>query len=151
MNLNQLKWTKNINRDDGKWAYPHKDIDYNTKVFNLHWKPESYNNAAKPEKGDLAILRQKTRVTHIVEFIDSDAPQKDLENNNKWICRLVKVIWMADTWSEPPHQKDLFDCSLHLEGGNIMKLENIQNLRQRWDAKGGMPSFQKHIQKKLKL
>ena len=91
-------------------------------------------------------------MTHIVEFVDNATPQKDLEENNKWIYRWVKVIWMADVWHEPPHQNDIFNCSLKgLEGGNIMKLENIQSIQRRWQSEGEIADFQKHIQKKLKL
>jgi len=156
MNLTQLKWTKNINRKDGEWAYPRKDNIERFTDFKLHWKPDSqksYNNAINAKKGDLAILRQNTKVTHIVEFIDNDEPKEDSENDNNWIYRLVKVIWMPDTdnWAELPHQDDIFDCSLKLRGGNIMQLENIQSLRQEWNRKGGIIGFQKHIQETFKL
>ena len=151
MKLTQLKWTKNIKRADGEWAYSHKDNIDTSKYFKLHWKLGSHNNAAKPEKDDLAILRQQGKVTHIVKFINNNRPQEDLEQDNKWIYRCVKAVWMADIWSEPPCQKDVFGCSLILEGGNIMKLENIQNIRQRWDTNGGMIGLQERIQKKLKL
>lgn len=149
MDLTQLKWTKNIKREDGEWAYSYKNIDYNSKILNLHWKLDNFDNAGKPEERDLIILRQKGKVTHVVEFLNNSIYKEEPENN--WIYRLVKVIWMTDVWSEPPHQNDVFDCSLNLQGGNAIKLENIRNLRQKWDNKGGMPSFQKHIQKKLKL
>ena len=149
MNLTRLKWTKNVNRADEEWAYSHKD-GVNT-FFKLHWKPDSYKNAASPEAGDLAILRQKARVTHVVEFIDNAAPQEDPEDN-EWIYRWVKVIWIADVWHEPSHQDLIFDCSLQaLQGGNIMKLENIQSIQQRWQSEGGIANFQKHIQRKLRL
>ena len=151
MDLTLLRWTKNINREDGKWAYSYEDKLEEDAVFKLHWKPDSYNNAANAKKRDLAILRQKGRVTHIVEFIDNDKPKEDPENDNNWIYRLVKVIWMADNWSEPPYQKDVFDCSLNLQGGNIMKLENIKNLTEKWNTKGGIISFQKHVRQILKL
>lgn len=56
MNLTQLKWTKNINQEDGKWAYSYQDIDNNLKIFNLHWKSNSRENARKPQEQDLIIL-----------------------------------------------------------------------------------------------
>ena len=71
MDLTRLKWTKNINREDGEWAYSYKDIDDNSKIFNLHWKSDSYENAQKPQEKDLIILRQKGKVTHIVELLNN--------------------------------------------------------------------------------
>ena len=148
-----LKWTKNIRREDGEWAYPRKDNISHSGKFELHWKPYSYKNATTAEKGDLAILRQKAKVTHIVQFIDNDEPHADPKNDNNWIYRWVKAIWMPDIddWSELPHQNDVFNCSLHLQGGNIMKLENIKNLREKWNTQGGIAGFQKYIQQKFEL
>ena len=151
MNLNQLKWTKNIVREDGEWAYSYKDGIRTSSDFKLHWIPSSEANATKPEKGDIAILRQKARVTHVVEFVDNNVPQADLEQNNEWIYRLAKAIWMADVWNEPPHQNLIFDCSLNLQGGNIMRLENIENIKQRWKSEDGLANFQHHIKQKLEL
>lgn len=148
MDSTQLKWTKNINREDGEWAYSHKDNLHASEIFKLHWKPDSAHNAGKPEQGDLAILRQKTRVTHLVEFVDIEEPKED--SNNSWLYRLVKVVWIVDVWNEPPHQNDVFDCTLRLHGGKIMELENLKNLKERWDTQGGIAGFQKHIQQKIK-
>lgn len=150
MDLSQLKWTKNINREDGEWAYSHKFIDNHSKIFHLDWKSDSKTNAEKPQEKDLIILRQKGKVTHIVEFLNNSVYNEENPENN-WIYRLVKVFWMPDIWSEPPHQNNIFDCQLNLQGGDAMELKNIQNLKHRWDAEGGVPSFQKHIQKKLNL
>lgn len=153
MNLTQLKWTKNIKREDGEWAYPRQDNIHLLTDFKLHWKPDSYKNSTNAEKGDLAILRQKAKVTHIVKFIDNDQPKEDPEQDNNWIYRWVKVIWMPDTdnWDTLPHQNDVFDCSLNLQGGKLTKLENIQNLTEKWDTKGGITSFQQYIKQKFNL
>ena len=149
MNLTRLRWTKNIVRDDGIWAYSHADNIRIDENFNLHWKPDAHKNAARPEKDDLAILRQKTKVTHLVKFVDNTEPKHDF--SNQWLYRVVKVVWMADVWGEPPAQTEIFDCSLKLHGGNIMELENIKALSENWKNQGGMSSFNRHIQRKLKL
>jgi len=149
MDSTQLKWTKNINREDGEWAYSHKENVHPSKIFKLHWKPDSVHNAGKPEQGDLAILRQKTRVTHLVEFVDNEKPKED--SDNSWLYRLVKVMWIADVWNEPPHQNDVFGCALSLQGGEIMKLKNIRNLEEKWNTQGGIAGFQKYIQQKFEL
>lgn len=149
MDFSKLKWTKNINREDGEWAYSYKEIDDKSKIFRLHWKSDSINNATEPEEGDLIILRQKSKVTHIVELLNSSIYED--ESENPWIHRLVKAIWMADVWSEPPHQNDVFDYLLYLQGGKAMRLETMPTFKQRWDIEGGLSAFHKHIKKKLKL
>lgn len=144
----KLKWTKNINREDGEWAYSHEEI--NSKIFNLHWKLESYNNAEKPPEKDLIILRQKGKVTHIVELLDNHAKNNDY-HQEKWVYRLVKAVWMAEPWSEPPHQDDVFGCQINLQGGNIMELKNIEAFKKRWNPDEGMGDFHNHITEILKL
>lgn len=146
MNFNSLKWTKNINREDGRWAYTHREINSNL-IFSLHWKKQSENNARKPQEKDLVILRQKACVTHIVELLNNTIYYDD---HNGWIYRLVKVIWMADVWSEPPLQTKVFGCKLNLQGGDVMKLTNIKAISNTWkDAT--IADFHKHIQRELNL
>lgn len=74
MDLTKLKWTKNVNNNDGGWAY--QNIDLNSKIFSLHWKKKQEENAQKAEEGDLVILRQKTKVTHIVELLNNTLYQE---------------------------------------------------------------------------
>lgn len=146
MDISCLKWTKNVKRNDEKWAYPHQEIKDNH--FNLHWSPDSEFNANKAQEKDLIILRQKARVTHLVEVVSQQA-EKD-NNAEGWFYRCVKVIWIANVWSEPPHQAEVFGCQLDLQGGNIMELKNIQALNNRWNLESnGIKDFYQHINRKL--
>lgn len=145
MNLNSLKWTKNVNRDDGKWAYSPQEINSNL-IFCLHWKPQSRNNAQKPQEKDLVILRQKARVTHVVEFLNNEI--YDGDGHNDWIYRLVKVIWIADVWSEPPLQTKVFGCKLNLQGGDVMELTNIKAISDTWKDATTI-DFHQHIRQEL--
>lgn len=147
MNIDSLKWTKNVNRDNGSWAYSHQEINSNL-IFSLHWKPQSRNNAQKPQEKDLAILRQKAYVTHIVEFLNNEIYDGDEQTD--WIYRLVKAVWIADVWSEPPLQAKVFGCKLNLQGGDIMELKNIKVISDTWKD-NNMTNFHKHIQRELNI
>lgn len=149
MDISNLKWTKSITRDDGRWAYSYDELNTDSNFFGLHWKSDSIDNARRPQEKDLIILRQKGKVTHLVELVNNSI--YDDEHNEGWIYRLVRIIWMADVWSNPPHQKDIFDCEICLMGGKAIDINNIQTLRERWDYQGGISGFQTHVMKKLKL
>ena len=79
MDLSKLKWTKNIKPDPGYavWAY---GLERGTRlamelpeasIFGLTWKNIHEKNAREPEQGDLILLHQHAKVTHIAEFLDS--------------------------------------------------------------------------------
>ncbi len=166
MDLTELKWTKNINHqgDDKYWAY--QDIDPDLKIFRLHWKKEEHEenalkpkdwkkeeheeNALKPKEGELIILRQRAKVTHIVRLLNNTL-YKELYDTEFNIYRLVQVVWMADYWSVPPDQDMIFGYHVHLEGGKVMELETLPTFKGYWDSKGGLLEFQQHISKVLKL
>jgi hypothetical protein len=147
MDLTKLKWTKNVNHSDTKWAY--QDIDLKSKVFYLHWTSNSCDNARKPQEQDLIVIRQRSKVTHIVEILNNVLYEEEVEKS--WISRLVRVIWMAELWSEPPNQDDLFGYKINFPSGKAIHLENSANFNQYWGDKGGIFAFQKHIKKKLNL
>lgn len=151
MDLTELKWTKNINHqgDDKHWAY--EDINTDLKIFALHWKkPEYKDNAIRPKEGELIILRQRTKVTHIVKLLNNTLYNDDRDTEFN-IYRLVQAVWIADYWSVPPDQDAIFGYHVPLQGGKVMELENLPTFKQHWDSRGGLPEFQKHILKVLKL
>ncbi len=72
MDLSQLKWLKNVKPDQG-WAYNKLDEMPipEARIFRLHWRSQDDKaNAQKPLKGDLVVLVQSARGTHIVEMLD---------------------------------------------------------------------------------
>jgi hypothetical protein len=151
MDLTELKWTKNINHqgDDKYWAY--QDIDHDLKIFGLHWKKEEYEeNALKPKEGQLIILRQRSKITHIVKLLNNTL-YKELYDTEFNIYRLVQVVWIADYWSVPPEQDMIFGYHVHLEGGKVMELQTLPTFKNHWDSRGGLAGFQQHILKLLKL
>ncbi len=72
MDLNKLKWIKNVNNPEGGWVYKHEEVTYPYLVpeFSLHWKTTALENANKPNPSDLILLCQRTRVTHLVKVLD---------------------------------------------------------------------------------
>ncbi|AFY41975.1 hypothetical protein [Nostoc sp. PCC 7107] len=148
MDLHLLKWTKNVRRDDGDWAYsPCKVHD----LFKLAWR-DNEDDARRPEKDDLILLRQRGYVTHLVKILDYK-PERESGKGDYDIYRIVEVLWTID-FVHPPasaRAEKMFDYSavLHYEGGNVMKLDELPTFKSRWDIDGGLKGFQTHIQNLL--
>ncbi|MCC5637061.1 hypothetical protein LC593_14595 [Nostoc sp. CHAB 5844] len=52
MDLQRLKWTKNVRREDGEWAYWRYKAD---DLFRLAWKDDEANTS-RPQKSDLILV-----------------------------------------------------------------------------------------------
>jgi hypothetical protein len=143
MNLTELKWTKNVNHqgDDKYWAY--QNIDQNLNIFRLNWKTEQAKNARRPQESELILLRQRTKITHIVKLLNNTLYQ-DPDDGKFSISRLVEVVWIADDWSVAPEQDMVFGYHVHLHGGKVMKLET-PTFNEHWGSQGGLVGFQNHV------
>ncbi|MEH1908257.1 hypothetical protein [Nostoc sp.] len=148
--LQRLKWTKNVKRDDGAWAYCQFKV---SDLFKLAWKDDEIN-ASKPEKDDLVLLRQQGYVTHLVRVLDYKAEHEDWKGDYN-IYRIVEVLWTIDFGIPPQSARAnvMFDYLevLRYEGGNVMKLEDLTTFKKRWDNHRGLGGFQTHIQSLLAL
>lgn len=160
IDFTRLKWTKNVNNPD-VWVYRHNEIHYPCLVpeFNLHWKTEQDVNIRKPEKGDLILLRQRTKVTHLVMILD-DRIDKDSIPHSHQLIRRVQVLWMANeplntpdgqVWDNAPSQNDIFGFDVGLQGGKAIELDHIQNLNETFKDQGGLTAFQNRVAEKLSL
>ena len=147
MNPNKLKWTKNVNHLYKTWAYSYEDIDFNSKIFYLHWTEYSRSDAERPQEKDLIIIRQNTNITHIVEVLNNTVYSESENLPN----RLVKAVWMAEYWSEPPEEESIFGYRLDYPSGKVIDLETSPKFREHWNSKGGLLAFQKQVKRKLKL
>jgi hypothetical protein len=147
MDLTKLKWTKNVNHqgNDKYWAY--EDIDSDLKIFRLNWKIEQEENALKPDKNELILLRQRAKITHIVKLLDKNVSREPMDGEFA-ISRLVQIVWIADFSSVPPEQDMVFGYHVQLQGGKVMKLET-PTFNKHWGRRGGLVEFQKHILKFL--
>ena len=154
IDLTNLKWTKNVNHPDLKiyWSYRYDQIRYPFLVpeFNLHWKKGGDQDAQRPQKGDMILLRQRTRVTHLVKILD-DKPIS--ENNGEYpIFRRVQLLWMEkEPWDKAPHQDAVFGFDVELRGGALKNLDNIKNLVEQFSAHGGITAFHSQISQSLGL
>jgi hypothetical protein len=148
MDLQALKWTKNVRRNDGTWAYRKYKV---SSPFQLEWKDDEVN-ANKPEKDSLILLRQRGYVTHLVKVLDCKA-KREIGKDNYDIYRIVEVLWAIDFDNRPVSAKadKMFDYRVRYQGGNVMELEKLPTFRQRWDDDGGLGGFQTYIQNLLGL
>lgn len=145
MDLQNLKWTKNVRRADGAWAYSQFKV---SELFKLAWK-DNEPNANRPEKDDLILLRLQGYVTHLVRVLDYKAEREAWEGNYN-IYRVVEVLWAIDFSSPSTSAKadTMFGYPevLDYRSGDVMELESLPTFRQRWDGNGGLIEFQAHIQ-----
>ena len=154
MNLKELRWTKNVNATHGEWVYAHDEVSYPYLVpeLCLHWKTTAKENAKKPNPDDLILLRQRTRVTHIVKILD-DIVHEDNEDSSFTdfaLWRRVQVMWMAPKpWHEAPHQNNVFGFDVDLQGGKVIALDNIIALQEHFKDAGGIAAFQERVKQVL--
>jgi len=153
MDLSQLKWLKNVRPDQG-WAYDKLDEMPipEARIFRLHWRSQDDKaNAQQPLKGDLVVLVQSARGTHIVEMLDNVV----YENAEKeWgIYRIVKAVWMSPKgvdWWNLPHQKEIFGVEHLPQNGLVHKVPTDGMIQsQYWKDVEGLQGFQQHLSKLL--
>jgi hypothetical protein len=149
MDLQRLKWTKNVRRTDDDWAYAEFKIGH---LFKLAWK-DNEGDASKPQKNDLILLRQKGYVTHLIKVLDCKPDSETCEDYG--IYRIVETLWAVDFQNPSPSVKsdEVFGYSevLKYQGGNVMQLETLPTFNERWYTKGGLQAFQEQVRDALKL
>ncbi|MGV0103061.1 hypothetical protein NSTCB13_01633 [Nostoc sp. DSM 114160] len=155
MDLNGLIWTKNVTPIDGEiWAYKNIDTIYpDLNIFALHWRnleKRDELNAKTPQEGELIILRQRSKVTHIVQMLNNQLyPDKNAGDEFN-IYRIVQVVWMTDNWDHPPDKNTVFGYDINFPpNGKAIKLKNIQGFQERWNIEG--LTFQQHVQNLLNI
>ncbi|MEH2231903.1 MAG: hypothetical protein V7K71_20155 [Nostoc sp.] len=155
MDLNGLIWTKNVKPIDSEhWAYQSIfTIHPELKILALHWRNLENRdeiNAKTPQEGELMILRQRSKVTHIVKMLNKQLYPDGNAGEEFNIYRLVQVIWMTENWEHPPENNKVFDCSIYFPPfGKAIKLENLQKFQTRWGKEG--LAFQQHVQSILNI
>ena len=155
IDLTRLKWTKNINHPDStKWAHTHSEVHYSSLVpeLNLHWKKGSEANIEKPKTGDIILLRQRTRVTHLVMILDEVIGNNLNPDDPYPLFRHVQVLWLAkEPWDNAPYQDDVFGFDINLRHGKAVQLDHIEALTEEFKELGGLKAFQNRVVEKLGL
>lgn len=149
MNLQKLRWTKNVKpKNQEPWAYEAFKIG---NLFKLAWKDDE-GNASKPQREDLILLRQGGYVTHLVEVLDYK-PEREKWQGDFNIYRIVEVLWVID-WNNPPDSAradEVFGYPVKLQGGDVMFLETMPTFQQHWQNQGGLSAFQERVRVMLNL
>lgn len=158
MDLSRLKWTKNIKPDYG-WAYqPERGTRIamefpEAKIFGLNWKTKDKGNAGKPKEGDLILLHQQAKVTHIAKFLDNEL--YDTGDTNWGIYRIVRAVWippLGKDWATLPHQDEMFGFDVFIMDGlahNLDTPDKMSKFHEHWSSRGGLAAFQNHLVTKL--
>lgn len=152
INISHLKWTKNVKDLSGQpWAYHQFATG---QLFKLAWK-NNLENANKPEKGDLILLRQRGFVSHLVQVLNRQAERENWQGDFD-TYRIVEVFWAIENWDNPPtvaRADELFSypAVLSYQGGDVMRLQNLPSFQERWQEHGGIEAFQSRVKNNLIL
>ncbi|MGJ3245045.1 MAG: GUN4 domain-containing protein [Elainellaceae cyanobacterium] len=140
----KILFIKNVKNPE-QWAYSLDWMQYQEKrIFELWWSRNS-SGIGLPKEGDLMILHQRARVTHVVEFLDDAVREVD-----SGFFRWVQAVWMPDqdNWDQLPHQEDVLRFNPKYADGNTHSFESsgFSTFREAWS---NLEDFQKYIHRRL--
>jgi len=142
-NSAKLLFIKNV-KDPNGWAYSIDRMERPESLsFELMWRSSS-SGFKLPKVGDLMILHQRAKITHVVEFLDDQVRETD-----DAFFRWVSTVWIADQdWNQLPHQEDVLGFSPNYADGNTHSLNspNFTTFRKKWN---NLEDFQRHIFNRL--
>ncbi|MGF1520758.1 MAG: GUN4 domain-containing protein [Leptolyngbyaceae cyanobacterium] len=142
----KLLFLKNVRDPSDGWAYTLERIQQTgslieNRVFELFW-PLKSRGAKSASKGDLMLLNQHARVTHVVEMLDNEVRESEVG-----YFRWVRIVWLpkqAD-WDQLPHQRKVLGFEPPRIGGGTtysFTSPNFGKFRAAWDS---LEAFQIHI------
>jgi hypothetical protein len=139
----KILFIKNV-KDPEKWAYSLDRMhDRENRTFELMWRSSSHG-ASLPKAGDLMILHQSAKVTHVVEFLD-DSVRRTETGSFRW----VRTVWIAEgDWRQLPHQKDILGFNPNYSDGNthFLSSPNFSTFREGWSS---LEEFQNYLFNRL--
>lgn len=156
MNLSNLKWVKVVTpADDWRsyWAYTSQELAQMKKdgaavvnnngvsIFPLGFR---HDREDSPAMGDLILLTQRSKVTHIVEVLDEKPEQQ-----GDWLNRYVKVIWWKPDrdWGTLPNRSKVLGFDLDIQGGIFYRFGAFESFNAEWG--GRQDAFLKHVADEL--
>ncbi len=143
---NKILYIKNIKDPSGIWAYRLEGVRSGQQpIFELMWRRNGHG-VSLPKSGDLMILHQQAKVTHVVEFLDDAIREEDFG-----VFRRVKAVWMPNQqdWNQLSHQREVLGFSPRYADGNTHALQspNFKTFREAWKQ---LSDFQLFIVEQLK-
>ncbi|MEP0947615.1 MULTISPECIES: GUN4 domain-containing protein [Cyanophyceae] len=141
----KILFLKNVRDPNGGWAYDInriRDISglVENRVFELFWLQTS-KGAKTASKGELMLLNQHAKITHVVEILDDD-----VRENEAGYFRWVRVVWMPEAekdWSQLPHQRDIIGFEPPtMGGGTAYSFANLSKFQETWNS---LEAFQQHV------
>lgn len=149
----RLLWMKNVNHPEvGHWAYFNSDGEDppvpappTQRDFRMHWPTAKPKAASRPKLGDLMLLCQHGRTTHLVRFLDSGPLEDKLTPSYPW-RRSVEAIWYADPASDGPRQEVVLGFDPVFVNGDSRRIDNCAGYRNsNWPRIGALPALQQHV------
>ncbi|MFE4108376.1 toll/interleukin-1 receptor domain-containing protein [Almyronema epifaneia] len=142
----KILFIKNVKDPSGCWAYRLKGVrEDKAPVFELMWRSSAHGSGS-PKAGDLMILHQQAKVTHVVEFLDDEVRKMDFG-----FLRWVKAVWIPrqQDWYQLPHQKEILGFSPKYSDGNThdFRSPNFSTFRNAWTS---LSDFQHYVADELK-
>lgn len=144
-NPTKILFIKNVKDPSGRWAYLLDGVlPSKIPTFELMWRL-SARGADRPKVGDLMLLHQQAKVTHLVEFLDEKARKTDLG-----YFRWVRVIWMPKhkDWQLLPRQEEILGFDPKYRDGNTHSFgsPNFIRFKQAWkDLKDFQYNLLEHL------
>jgi hypothetical protein len=157
MDLSRLKWIKVVT--PGKdwphyWAIsPNEIADCKEPIIQqngLEIVPLGFKQKGSEElkSGDLMVLTQHARITHVVEVVDSQ-----YEDKGGWFQRYIKIVWWRPDmdWKDLPKSENVLGFNISIQNGIPYEFDSFASFRERWNNQGGLDAFQKYLAKQLLL
>ena len=141
----KILFLKNVKDPNGGWAYSIDRIrdmggSVENRAFELFWLQTS-KGAKTASKGELMLLNQHAKITHVVEILDDD-----VRKNKVGYFRWVQVVWMPEAnkdWSQLPHQRDIIGFEPPtIGGGTAYSFANLSKFQETWNS---LEAFQQHV------
>lgn len=142
----KILFIKNVKDPSWRWAYRLEGVKHDREpVFELMWRSGAHG-VSLPKAGDLMILHQQAKVTHVIEFLDDEVRKTDFG-----CLRWVKVAWMPrqQDWYKLPHQEKVLGFSPRYADGTTHALQsrNFKAFKDAWQE--DLSGFQTHFIKRL--
>lgn len=158
LDITRLVWMKNVNHPvPERWAYldgdkqrPPEESPPRSSQFRMHWPADAETNARRARKGDLMLLCQRSRASHVVRLVDGGPVHEPVDPEYPWV-RSVETLWFAPRPEQAPLQQQILGFDPVFMNGRTRSLDNCVGFRNRWVDAGGVPALQQHIARLLQL